>query len=90
MPPEPFRDDEHAALARVSSLEQENEQLRAQLREKLEPPAEGRTMPLWLLALFVIVPVLLLGTGLFAAFLLRKHEPAVRYAPALQVGQRLG
>jgi hypothetical protein len=86
MPPEPFRDDEHAALARVSSLEDENAQLRARLREKLEPPtAETRNMPLWLLALFVIVPVMLLGAGLAAAFLLRNHAPAPDEQPAVRV-----
>ncbi len=91
MPPEPFRDEKHAALARVSDLERQNEELRARLRQKLEPPpTESRSMPLWLLALLVIVPVLLLGTGLVAAFLLRKHDTVVRAAPVLQVGERLG
>ena len=69
--PEPFRNEEAAALERVSGLEEENAILRARLAEKLAPPEESRTMPLWLLALFVLVPMLLLGTGLAAAYLLR-------------------
>ncbi len=98
MPPEPFRDEQHAALARVSSLEDENAQLRARLKDKLEPPSDDtRNMPVWLLALFVLVPVVLLGAGLATAFLLlRRHEPAVHYtAPppwhsSGQIGQGLG
>lgn len=75
--PEPFRDDTQAALSRVASLEDENAALRVQLSAKVAPPAEARAMPLWLVLLFVFVPIVLMGAGLCAAFLLRRHDPVV-------------
>lgn len=75
---EPFRDETHAALERVAQLERENAELQTRLAQRLSPPLEARAMPGWLIILFVLVPILLMGAGLAVAFFLRPHAALVR------------
>ena len=75
--PEPFRDENHAALERVAGLEDENAALRTQLAETRTPAAQPRGLPLWLVLTFVLVPFGLMIAGLASAFFLRQRHDVV-------------
>ncbi len=71
---EPFRSESHAALERVAHLEEENAELQRRLAERQRPPPAERTLPTWMVALFVAVPMLLLAMGLAFAFFLQSSQ----------------